>query len=185
MSSMAGKIGFYQTCLRRCYEETQEGSRYRSLTALTVVARKVEYPKEQLEMDLLKLLEHYNRIGKVMKSSEVQKALRMYNDKALLTPSETLEDWFGWQFRRIAQQKRAKQKEKGTYVKRSRAEICERARKFRDIDHPDGTWINKTGAPTAQKKVQQYRAEHPEGKPKDCIRDTGLSKNTVYKWWNK
>lgn len=31
--------------------------------------------------------------------------------------------------------------------------------------------------------VRQWQAAHPEGKKADCIRDTGLDKKTVYKWW--
>lgn len=31
--------------------------------------------------------------------------------------------------------------------------------------------------------VQKWRLEHPNGKKSDCIRDTGLTKPTVYKWW--
>ena len=36
-----------------------------------------------------------------------------------------------------------------------------------------------------QKKdvVQSWRLEHPSGSKAECIRDTGLSKPTVYKWW--
>ena len=33
--------------------------------------------------------------------------------------------------------------------------------------------------------VKQWRAEHPNGKKAECIRDTGLSKPTVYKWWGE
>lgn len=55
---------------------------------------------------------------------------------------------------------------------------------IRDIEHPNGAWINKNGAPTKQSIVQKWRLEHPEGKKADCIRDTGLTKPTVYKWWN-
>ena len=28
------------------------------------------------------------------------------------------------------------------------------------------------------------KAGYPDGKKADCIRDTGLSKPTVYKWWS-
>lgn len=31
--------------------------------------------------------------------------------------------------------------------------------------------------------VRAWREEHPNGKKADCIRDTGLSKPTVLKWW--
>ena len=59
------------------------------------------------------------------------------------------------------------------------------ARFTRDLnyDNPNG-WINKEGAPTKQSIVQKWRLEHPDGKKADCIRDTGLTKPTVYKWWN-
>ena len=40
------------------------------------------------------------------------------------------------------------------------------------------------GRPSAKNTIVQYRFDNPEAKPKDCIADTGLSKNTVYKWWN-
>lgn len=30
-----------------------------------------------------------------------------------------------------------------------------------------------------------YRELFPEGRKADCIRDTGLSKPTVYRWWKE
>lgn len=41
------------------------------------------------------------------------------------------------------------------------------------------------GSGTAQDKVLKWQKEHPNGKKADCIRETGLSKPTVYKWWKK
>ena len=32
-------------------------------------------------------------------------------------------------------------------------------------------------------KVQEWQELHPYGKKSECIKDTGLSKPTVYKWW--
>lgn len=40
------------------------------------------------------------------------------------------------------------------------------------------------GRPNKAKIVEEWRTAHPEGTPKDCIADTGISKNTVYKWWS-
>ena len=54
----------------------------------------------------------------------------------------------------------------------------------RDALHPDGSWRYKGGAPTKEQLIKAWRVEHPDGKPKECIKDTGISKNTVYKWWN-
>lgn len=183
-SSLDGNTAFYLSCLDRCYKETTEGSRYRSLCALTIVARKCGYPKEQLEKDLLSLLEHYNKLGKHMNQSEVRKALRMYNDKALKTRSTTLEIWFGWEFRRTVALEKEKRERKGLNT-RTRAEILEEARMLRDLrmKRQGRSWRNDSGAPTKEQEIREWRAAHPEGKPKDCIQDTGISKNTVYKWW--
>lgn len=187
-SSLEGKEGFYRSCLERCYRETKEGSRYRSMCALVVVARKVvTISKEQVEQDLLTLLVHYNKIGKHMKYSEVRKALRMYNDRAVETTSATLEAWFGWNFHRDAAKRRAKLEAKGRYVKQSREEILDKARKIQELYYPNGSWRNTKGRPQGSGSKEQivldWRASNPEGKPRECIEATGLSKNTVYKWW--
>lgn len=44
-------------------------------------------------------------------------------------------------------------------------------------------WREGNGRKPKKEIVLEWRESHPEGKPKDCIADTGLSKNTVYKWW--
>lgn len=54
----------------------------------------------------------------------------------------------------------------------------------RDILYPDGKWRNKDGRPDKADEVLLWRLHHPEGKKADCIRDLGLSKPTVYKWWD-
>ena len=52
----------------------------------------------------------------------------------------------------------------------------------RDILYPDGEW--RYVPPTAEQTVREWQESHPAGKKADCIRETGLSKPTVYKWWN-
>ena len=32
--------------------------------------------------------------------------------------------------------------------------------------------------------VEEWQHNNPQGRKADCIRDTGLAKSTVYKWWN-
>lgn len=56
-------------------------------------------------------------------------------------------------------------------------------------DQVNGTnWREGNGRPkesgTKAQQVFEYRAAHLEARKIDCIRDTGLSKPTVYKWWN-
>lgn len=60
------------------------------------------------------------------------------------------------------------------------------ARALQDInDKVNGTnWRDGNGRPDKAQQVYEYRTEHSDAKKADCIRDTGLSKPTVYKWWN-
>ena len=37
---------------------------------------------------------------------------------------------------------------------------------------------------TKEHIVREYREKNPDARKCDCIRDTGLSKSTVYKWWD-
>lgn len=39
------------------------------------------------------------------------------------------------------------------------------------------------GRPTQEQIVREWQELHPGGRKADCIRETGLSKPTVYKWW--
>ena len=39
------------------------------------------------------------------------------------------------------------------------------------------------GSGTKEQIVKEYRENNPNARKSDCIRDTGLSKKTVYKWW--
>ena len=43
--------------------------------------------------------------------------------------------------------------------------------------------VVKEGRPTAERTVREWQESHPAGKKADCIRETGLAKHTVYKWW--
>ena len=54
----------------------------------------------------------------------------------------------------------------------------------RDIlnEHKD-TWREGNGRKPKNMVVYEWRKSKPEGTPKECIQSTGISKNTVYKWW--
>jgi len=53
----------------------------------------------------------------------------------------------------------------------------------RDEINKNTNWRDGNGRPSKEKIIQDWRDEHPNGTPKDCINDTGISKNTVYRWW--
>lgn len=164
----------YETSVERCRNETHEGNRYMSMCALTVLAWKCKVPEEQLRHDLLSLLPDYNKAGvtRLVKPKEIESAIKMYNELAIDTPKERTEDWLGWKF--VGARRNG----------RKQAEHLRRARITQTADYPNGEWRNKEGRPTKAQLVVEWRAAHPEGKKEDCHRDTGMSRDTIRKWWN-
>ena len=162
---------FYDYALRTCRDKTKEGNRYTSMCALSVIAWKCNVPREELERDLLSLLPEYNKGAiRQIKEKEIYSAMKMYNDKAMLTQRERLEDWQGWDYKPI--------KRNG----RSREAHLKRARAVQEIDYPNGEW---RGRKVKHEIVFYWREEHPNGTKAECIKETGLTKPTVYKWWDE
>lgn len=161
---------FYDYTLRTCREKTKEGNRYMSMCALTVIAWKCNVPVDEVELNLLSLIPDYNKNAvRKIKPREVKNALKMYNEKAMLTQRERLQDWIGWEYKPIKRNGRTREKH------------LQGARAIRDINNEN--WRRGNGRPTAKAKVTEWRQQYPDGRKIDCERETGLSRHTVLKWW--
>jgi hypothetical protein len=66
---------------------------------------------------------------------------------------------------------------------RSQVVHLKRARALQAVEDEDGSWRNKEGRPSKQAQVEAWQAANPNGTKYACIKETGLSKPTVYKWW--
>ena len=53
---------------------------------------------------------------------------------------------------------------------------------LREIDHPNGSWRNKDGAPTKADLVRDYALAHPDANHSEIARALGISRPTVIKW---
>ena len=127
---------------------------------------------EELERDAFGLIERFNKDESPFTKEDVLAALEGYDSA-----------WFTYPVEKMANRSDVpleKTKRNG----RKQDVHLERARAVQMIDYPNREWINKEGAPTKKSIVQKWKSDHPEGKKADCIRDTGLDKKTVYKWWN-
>ena len=180
---------FYDCALRECRKKTKEGNRYTSMCALSVIAWKCNVSADELERDLLSLLPDYNK-GSVrkVKEKEIYSAMKMYNDKAMLTQRESLENWQGWEYDPIPRNNRKRaehlqadfwKNEKGRPVVNSCKQNRELALQFM---RENG---EITGRPSAEQTVREWQAAHPDGRKVDCHRDTGLDPKTVRKWWKE
>lgn len=54
---------------------------------------------------------------------------------------------------------------------------------IRDEINGNKNWRKGNGRPDKLSVIAKWRSENLEGTKAGCIRDTGLSKPTVYKWW--
>lgn len=163
---------FYDYTLKNCRDKTKEGNRYTSMCALSVIAWKCNVPQEELENDLLSLLPDYNKgATRQIKEKEIYSAMKMYNPKAMLTQRESLENWQGWEYKPIKRNGR----KQATHLKIARSTLA-------IMNEDEGKALQ--GRPDKQKIVEEWQESHPEGRKADCIRDTGLSKPTVYRWWS-
>lgn len=169
----------YDWYLNRISKEVQPGHRYHSLMCLAAYALKCDVSYEEFEKDCWKLFDIYeertDKDENHWKKSDVESALKSYKQETLKGISvDAVAAYSGIE---IKKNKRNYQKQK---------DHLEEARAIRDIRmHRQGRkWDDNNGRKPKKDIVQQWRKEHPNGRKADCIRDTGLDKKTVYKWWD-
>lgn len=182
----------YDWWLRKIKEEASDGHRYHCIMMLAIYAikcgnfdeRKNPNPvtREEFEADAWGLLDDFNERGKradnPFTEQDILCALQVYDDRDYISyPANSISYKSG-----IKIVPSVPRREKG---KRLKQDVhLRRARAVQAIDYPNGEWREGNGRPTAEEKVKMYRLAHPKAKKADCIRETGLSKPTVYKWWD-
>lgn len=176
-----GTYDWYLKMKQRIIEETPEGYRYTSLMAFMVIGYKCNVPFEQVKQDEYDIILRWQMRPKPFNvrfnEDYKDRVDDMYSEKFLKVNSEQLQNWLGFKFYPTTRRNGRKREQ---HIKIMDA--------IRDIEYPDGTWRNKDGRPKGISKQKDiillWRSNHPEGKPKQCIEETGLSKNTVYRWWD-
>lgn len=151
------------------------GHRYFCVMTLAIYAVKSGIPYEKLKEDALKLIPFLNGLNEEepFTENDVQSALECYDLRYCTFPIKDI----------VKITAISIQKNKRNYRKQS--DHVKMMNFIRDELNQNKTW-NKVGNGRKQKKevVQNWRRSHLNGKKADCIRDTGLDKKTVYKWWN-
>lgn len=170
------KRDLYDWWKRKIMIGASVGHRYHCLFCLSVYAIKCNIDEEELTSDIYSYLERFDSISDSEDNRFTEKdvidALQAFWDRDLVTyPIGSIAYNSGIPIERNKRNGRPQKLH------------LERARAVQMIDYPNREWINKEGAPTKQSIVQKWRLEHPEGKKADCVRETGLSKPTVYKWF--
>lgn len=176
----------YEWWKRQILSGATVGHRYYCLMILAMYARKCSVydakknpdpvTEEDLERDAFELMKFLEAMTETddnhFTEADVLAALEAYQDKWITYPRSAIEYRSGIS---IPPQKRNRRKQEA-HLKIARA--------AQEVDDPEGSWRNKAGGPIKRQTVKQWRSDNPTGKKADCIRATGLSRNTVYKHWS-
>lgn len=170
------KRDLYDWWLRKIRSgEVSVGHRYWCLSVLASYGIKCDISEDEVLTDALELLpmfdlisdDEHNRFTK----RDVLDAMNMYQESYVTYSRAEIE--------RVSGISVPPNKRNG----RKQAVHLERARAVQNIDYPGGEWRDGNGRKSKMEIVREWRLSYPEGKKADCIRDTGLSKPTVYRWW--
>lgn len=153
------------------------GNRFNCLKAMAIIAYKEKIPRDTFLEDLKSVEEAWlnkNWNGDDFNSKNFSAIVRLYDhaSKYQNTTAEKLQEWLGWEFHALPVKRNGRPQKVHLEIARSTKKI---------IKESEGL---VEGRPSKQKMIQQWRKEHPDGRKVDCIRDTGLTKPTVYKWWD-
>lgn len=166
----------YNWWYNRIYNETRVGHRYYCLMMLAIYAVKCEIPQEQLENDCFSLLSKFEEKtideNNHFTEKDVLDALQAYENKDFVTyPINSIQNRSGLHIEKNKRNGR-KQLDHLDYI---------RDIKYSKLKRNE---CEAGGRPTKSEIVKNWRQDNPNGTKYKCIKETGLSKNTVYKWWN-
>jgi hypothetical protein len=173
------KRAFYDSFKNKILDQTEEGHRYKSLKMLISAGEKCGLSWEEIERDV-QAVGHELMNKKFLKpflESDILDALYARNDPNLIAyKSDYMTENAGvspYPHRRRNGRKQNVHLAMARGMKKTLSEYGE------DVlgGRPKGT--------TKQRIVQDWKKAHPDGRKADCVRETGLDKKTVYKWWQE
>lgn len=169
------KRELYDWWKRRIREEARVGHRYYCLMMLAIYAVKCDIDRQEIEDDCLELMEEFEKLtdreDNHFTEKDVLDALQSFEDKGLITyPVNSIANRSGLE---IPKNKRNYRKQT-VHLRIARATLA-------IMNDEQGKAVQ--GRHSREKIVREWRELHPNGRKADCIRETGLAKHTVYKWW--
>lgn len=170
----------YFNWIQKIYDGAEDGHRYNCLENLCSLAVQCNIEPEQVEKDCRELAEYLETLTKREKNHfteyDVMCALRTYHEPkehAYRRKIEFISKKTGIE---LTPNKRNGRKQ-AVHIK-----YMNNQRAFK-VEMGECTNGGRPKGSNKSKIVSEWRKTHPEGRKADCIRDTGLDKKTVYKWW--
>ena len=141
---------------------------------LATYAKKCGVSREKLEEDAYGLIPLMNTKGDAFTEDDVLHALEAFTDSYITYPIDTIVNRTGIPI----------EKNKRNYRKqRDHVKVMNTMKALKKQLGEEVKEGRPKGSGTAEQIVREWKGLHPDGRKADCIRETGLSKPTVYKWW--
>ena len=168
------KKDLYNWWLNRLKNEITTGHRYYGIMILAIYAKKCNVDRTELEQDAFNLLERMEALtteeNNHFKREDILAALEMYNDSYIRFPIDSITALTALP---IEKNKRNGRKQEA-HLKIARFTL--------DVMNEEAERALQ-GRPDKQQLIEQWQLLHPDGTKAQCIKETGISKKTVYKWW--
>lgn len=167
-------LALYNWWIRKIQEGASYGHRYFCIMCLVIYGVKCNLTLDQIKKDAYDLIPFLNDLNKnePFTSADVDSAMDCFDDRYCTFPIKDIEAISGIAI--------PKNKRNG----RTQSDHIRLMNFVRDELNNNSTW-NKVGNGRKSKQdiVQEWKKLNPEGSKYRCIKETGLSKPTVYKWW--
>ena len=172
------KRDLFDWWFERIKEEKTVGHRYYCIMCLCIYAKKCGITQKELKEKAYSLLDNFDEISESEENRftkhDIDQALEMYSNSYITFPRDTISMLTDID---IKANKRNYRKQE-THIK-----FMNNQRAFK-VEIGECT---NGGRPKGTNKahiVKEWQEKNPQGTKAQCIRETGLSKHTVYKWWN-
>ena len=174
------------TCNEALYEwwkdkittNVKVGGRYFSIMALCAYGLKCGISEKQIKKDAYSFLDHLESLTddetNHFTREDVKDALKALQADNKLLSTMASREWIEKQTKVPIPPNKRNGRKQAVHLKIARFTL-------EVMNEENGESLQ--GRPDKSKIVQEWRSAHPEGRKADCVRDTGLDKKTVYKWW--
>ena len=173
------KKDLYLWWKRRILEEAKAGHRYYCVMCLAIYAKKSGVSREELEQDAFSLIEpmelltteannHFTR-------EDVLAALELYNDSYITFPIDRITQLTALPIEK--NKRNGRKQEVHLKIIRSNKAILKEEGLMKQEGRPKGSG-------TKEAAIKEWQQLHPNGTKAQCIKETGISKKTVYKYWS-
>lgn len=171
----------YDWWKRKMQQEVRSGGRYYSIMALCSFGLKCGVSDREIRRDARAFLEYYESLtedeSNHFSAQDIEDALKALKKKNRDLTRKASRQWI----------------EENTKVDitpqirrngRKRADHLELARTARDLNQKNNgtSWHGRKSKAAV---VQEWRQNNPEGRQVDCVIETGLSRSTVYRHWQR